>query len=137
MSQSNLQLLFQGSLVCGPAGSGEGGVPGGSTVIPYQTNPNPKCLAVSTGDMVAQVSSPGSYQQLRGVGDNVTQATFLAMLTTAAMSVRVTTYNPAGNVQAVEVINGLKVSEFDPGAYLVKLEVMGTGTVEFFAGGPQ
>jgi hypothetical protein len=134
---SSLQLVFQGSLICGPASSGEGGVPGGSTVIPYQTNQNPKCLAVTTGDVVVNVDSPGAYVALPGVGSNVTQGTFLFMITSGTMTVRVTTYSAGGNVQAVETVNGLKVSEYDPTAYLVLLEAMGSGVVEFFAGGPQ
>ena len=88
--------------------------------------------------MVLTVNNP-SFAALPGVGAGgvVTQGTFLFIRTLGTMQVRTTTYNAGGNVTAVEVINGIKAVEFDPGAYLVLLEVQGSGQVEYFASGPQ
>ena len=37
---------------------------------------------------------------------------------------------------AVEPVNGTKIVEYDPGAYLVLVEVEGSGTVEYLVAGP-
>ena len=135
---SNNQHSFTGTLVCGPGASTDGTFPAGSTTIPFSTNPDPKPASVSTGDMVLTVNNP-SFAALPGVGSGgvVQQGTFLFIRTLGTMQVRTTTYNVGGNVQAIEVINGIKAVEFDPGAYLVMLEVLGSGAVEYFVSGPQ
>ena len=136
---STNQLSCTGTILLGPSSASEGGVPAGSTSIPFQTNPNPKNAAACTGDQVISVSSPGSYVALPGVAasnSNVTQGTFLFIRTTNLMMVRTTTYNVSGNVVAVEPVNGTKIVEYDPGAYLVLVEVEGSGTVEYLVAGP-
>jgi hypothetical protein len=135
---SNNQLSCTGTLVAGPGSSTDGTFPAGSTTIPFATNPDPKPASASTGDQVVNVNNP-SFAALPGVGAGgvVTQGTFLFIRTLGTMQVRTTTYNVNGNVQAVEVINGFKAVEFDPGAYLVMLEVLGNGQVEYFVSGPQ
>ncbi len=135
---SSNQLSFTGQLIAGPGSSTDGTFPAGSTSIPFATNPDPKPASVSTGDMVVTVNNP-TFAALPGVGASgtVTQGTFMFLRTLGTMMVRTTTYNISGNIQAVEVINGLKAVEFDPGAYLVLLEVQGSGQVEFFVSGPQ
>lgn len=135
---SNNQLTFTGQLVCAPASSSDGGIPVGSTLIPFQTNPNPKPASASTGDMVVNVNNV-SFAPLPGIGAGgvVTQGTFMYIRSQSTMTIRTTTYNIAGNVQAVETINGMKVVEFDPNAYLVLLEAQGSGQLEYFVSGPQ
>lgn len=133
------QLDFAGTLRLDPDRvADQDCVPAGSTTIPYATSPAPKRVAVSTGDMQASVASPSAFVALPGVGGAgpVQEGTFLFLRTNCAMSIRTTTYNLAGNVLAVEVINGLKVIEPDPSAYLVLLEAMGTGIVEYLVAGP-
>ena len=115
-------------------------MPAGATLIPFQTNPNPKVASASTGDMTITVDSPSSYVALPGIAasnSNVTQGTFLALVTDGPVLVRTTTYNAGGNVIAVEPVLGLKVVEYDPNAYLVLVEVQGAANVEYFASGPQ
>ena len=129
----SLQIVFADNLVVGPAQSGEGGVPAGATTIPYQTNPSPKCVAVSTGDQVANVSSPSSFVTLSMGG--VTQGTFLFLRVTGTMTIRRTT-NGTGS-PAVDTISGLLVVESDPGSYMTLLEAQGTGVVEYLVAGPQ
>ena len=135
---SNNQLSFTGTLVCGPGTSTDGTFPAGSTAVPFSTNPDPKPASASTGDQVVNVNNP-SFAALPGIGAGgvVTQGTFLFIRTLGTMQVRTTTYDLGGNVQAVEVINGVKAVEFDPGAYLVLLEVRGSGQIEYFVSGPQ
>lgn len=132
VSPPSLQVSFTGTLSVAPASSGEGSIPAGASLIPYATNPDPKCLALSTGDQVANVSSPDSYVTLP-LG-SITQVTFLFLRTAGTMSVRTTT-NGVGS-PAVEVVNGMKVIEYDPGSYLTLLEVEGVGVVEYLAAGP-
>ena len=136
---SGNQLICQGVVACAPASSGDGGPPRGSTNIPFQTTPDPKDATVSTGDMSCNVNSPSSYTTLPGVGalGPVTQGTFLSLFTEGPMLVRTTTYNAGGNVIAVEPVSGMKIVEYDPAAYLVLVEVQGTGPVEYFASGTQ
>jgi hypothetical protein len=135
---SGNQLSFTGQLICGPGSSSDSTFPAGSTSIPFATNPDPKPASVSTGDQIVTVNNP-SFAALPGIGSGgvVTQGTFLFIRTIGTMQVRTTTYNVAGNVVAVEVINGMKAVEYDPGAYLVLLEVQGSGQVEYFVSGPQ
>ena len=130
------QLDFSGVLACGPAAATED-VPAGLTTIPYQTSPAPKYLQATTGDMQVLLNNPSSYVALPGIGGaGVKQATFLYLRTNAAMQVRVTYAGTDGLVQAVEVINGMSVSEVDPASYIELVEVQGAGQVEYFAGGP-
>jgi hypothetical protein len=132
------QVALTGQLVAGPAGSSGNSFPAGSSQIPFATNPDPKPANVSTGDVQVNVSAQ-SYAALAGVGAGgaVTQGTLLFFRCNSPMQLRTTTYNSGGNVQAVEVVNGLKIVEFDQGAYLVLLEVIGSGPVEYFVSGPQ
>lgn len=127
------QIILTGQLVAAPASSGDNPFPAGSTIIPFVTNPNPKPVNVSTGDMQTTVNSGTFVTIVTGV----TQGTILFLRTASTMQVRTTTYNVSGNVVAVEVVNGLKLVEYDPGAYLVSLEVLGAGAIEYFVGGPQ
>jgi len=122
-----------GNLAVAPASSGEGGVPGGATSIPYQTNPNPKCVSVSTGDQVATVATSAAAYVTLSMG-GVTQGTFLFLIVTGTMTIR-TTQGEAP--PAVEVICGMKVVEYDPGSPLTKLEASGSGVVEYLIAGPQ
>lgn len=128
------QISFTGQLTCGPATSTEDTFPSGASFIPYATNPDPKPVQVNTGDMVANVSTD-SFVALAGLGANqaVTQCTFLYLRSNTPMQVRTTDLN--GN-KAVETIKGLKVVEYDPNTYIVLIEVLGSGVVEYLAAGP-
>jgi hypothetical protein len=134
---SGYQITFSDVLTVGPAQSSDCTFPAGASLIPFATNPNPKFVAVSTGDMQAALNNL-TFTALPGVGAGgvVTQGTFLYFRCNAALQVRTTTFNSGGNVVAVEVVNGLKVVEYDPGAYLVLLEVLGQGQVEYLVAGP-
>lgn len=130
---SSLFVSMLGNLAVAPAGSGEGGVPGGATTIPYQTNPNPKSVAVSTGDQVTNVATAADVFVTLSMG-GVTQGSFLFVIVSGTMTIRTT---QGGNTPAVEIISGMKVVEYDPGSPLTLLEASGSGVVEYLVTGPE
>lgn len=129
----NLFLELLGVLSVAPASSGEGGVPGGASNIPFQTNPNPKCVGVSTGDQVANVATAPSVFVTLSMG-GVTQGTLLFVIVTGTMTIRTT---QGSNPTATEVISGVKIVEYDDLSPLTLLEASGNGVVEYLVAGPQ
>ena len=134
----SLTLQMIGTLTCDSSGVEDECFPSAATVVPIQTTPNPKQLGCSTGVMTLLISSVASYVQLPGIGDaGVQQGTFLYVRTSTSMNVRTTTYNALGNVVAVEPVSGFKIVEYDPDFYLTKVEIEGSGTIEYLVAGPE
>lgn len=118
-------------------------VPSAVTTVPFTLNCNPKSSNVSTGAKTRNVLSPAAFVQLSGVGagDDVTQAdTVYARVKSGLFQLRVTYNNPPGSpIVSVLPFAGLIILEPDAGNgyYVTKLEVQGTGVIEYFASGQQ
>jgi hypothetical protein len=138
-------LRCDGTLVESPPPCGDypPNVPSAVTSIPFTLNNVPKTSNVSTGAKTRQVQSPSAFVQLSGVGptDDVTQCdTFYVRVKSGLFQIRVTYNNPAGGtIVSVNPINGLFIQEADAADnfYVTKLEVQGSGTIEYFASGQQ
>lgn len=138
-----MNLTCNGTIIEGPATQTDPQFPSGVTTIPFTLNQgsNPKSVGVTTGAKVRNVQSPAAFVVLSGVGatDDVTQGSFVYMrVTTGSFQFRVTFNNPAGgSIVSVLPSAGIFVHEPDAttGFYVTKLEVQGTGTIEYYAAG--
>jgi hypothetical protein len=114
--------------------SGDGvAVPSGTDTYPIATTPDPKSYAVSASG-VKLLASPSSFLTLSdiGTGGNVTNASFLYLKSSAAITVRIT---PAGLSAATFKVQGTLILEFAADALCQLVEVKGTATVEYLATG--
>jgi hypothetical protein len=140
------QLTISGTLVeQPPPGCESPAFPSGVTSVPFGLNtaPCPKNSNASTGARVQTINSPSAFVTLSGVGatDNVTQGdTSYVRVRSGGFQLRLTFNNPAsGSIVSVLPLAGLHILECDAGSgfYLTKVELQGSGTVEFFASGQQ
>jgi len=136
-------VTLLGNLTAGPQSVCEGGFPSGVLQVNFGlagscpgagTKPAPKKFWASQA-----VNSPGAFVALAGVGtaETVTQANVLYARTTTAMKLRLTFLDPAGGADIVSIVNveGLMILEPPATGYIKLLEVMGAGTIEYFASG--
>ncbi len=139
-----MNLLVNGTLVEGPQTVTDSSLPSGTTTIPFFLNSGrgtPKNVLVSTGAKVQNVQSPSAFVALSGVGptDTVTQAgTVYLRVNQGLFQARLTFNNPAGSpIVSVLPINGVLLLEPDAPDqfYCTKVEVQGSGVVEFYAAG--
>lgn len=110
-----------------------------SIVAPIQLTPAQRSAVVSTGIARRVVDSASAFVSLSGVGatDTVTQATFLYVRTSAAISLRVTFEGATDDVVSVIPVFGTLLLEPDPAQYVKGIEVQGVATVEWLATGDQ
>lgn len=137
MAGVNVTTL-QGTLRAGPSSSScSGSFPSGLVNVTFESSPARKSTPVSCYHVRA-VNSPASYAALAGIGTNetVTQALILYLKTSGPMLVRITTEETPDDVVSVIPVDGLMILEFQAARYLKLVEVQGSGTVEYFAGGP-
>lgn len=125
--------------MAGPPRSSTNAFPSGIVNAAFELRPPNKGAAVSSGLVVRNLSSPSSFVELGGVGDDqaVTQATVLYLRTTAKMIVRLTQNGDSGDEVSVLYIDGMLIQEFPTANYLKLLEAEGTGVIEYFASGNQ
>lgn len=131
-------VQFRGQLLCGqPSSSTDGDFPGATVSSPFDLNPPNKPAAVSF-KTTRNLATTGSYVTLSGVGvgEDVTQGTFLYGRSRAPMLIRVTTAG-SPDVVAVVPVQGLFAIEFPVGSYLKLLEAQGSGVLEYFVSGNQ
>jgi hypothetical protein len=130
---------LDGELTLGPETVNDILFPGAEASVPLSLTPSSKPANASPGFARRAVSSPGAYVTLTGVGaaDTVTQGTLLYLRTREAVLVRLTTYDPGGDVASVLPVKGTVIIEFDDVKYLKLLEVKGTATVEWLVTGAQ
>lgn len=132
-------LTISGQLTAGPSSATDGTFPDGSTVIPFSTSPSPKPYNSDTGKNVRTITSPSSFIELVNLGadGDVTQAHTVELRTSAPMTLRVTTRDPNGGADVVAVlpVAGMWLHEFPTNATLKKLEVMGSGTLQYYGAG--
>lgn len=131
------QLILDGSIVTAPPGSGVGQFPGGAVTIPLVLSPSPKQSVVRSGPDVRQVSS-NVYVTLTGVGadDAVTKANTVYLKTNSPMMVKATYDNtPDADIESEFPLFGIWIAEPGDTKYLKKVEVKGSGTIEFLVSG--
>lgn len=137
---ANLNVLLRGALVCGPPEVSDQQFPNGTTTIPLQLTATPKAAQVAAGLKVRQVSSPAAFVALSGVGatDDVTQADTVYLRVQSGNSFQVR-FTCTGLGTAVLPLNGSLLFEPDAagGHPCTLIEVMGSGTIEYFASGQQ
>lgn len=134
------QIILDGTLTVAPPGSGVCGFPNGAVSIPLGLSPSPKQSVVRSGPDVRQVSSPSAYVQLTGVGssDAVTRGNTVYLKTNSPFMVRATFDNtPDADIEAEFPVSGVWVLESGDTKYLKKVEVKGSGSVEFLVSGNQ
>lgn len=125
--------------------SDPGGFPSTSTTIPFELNPPSKSVVVSTGRKLVTVSSPSAFVTLLGAtGDtSVNQAgTVYMRVSSGAFQARLTFANaaaPSSPIVSILPIAGVLCLEPDAGTgyACTKVEVQGSGIVEFYASGLQ
>lgn len=136
-------VTLLGNLTAGPQSVCEGGFPSGLLQVNFGlagscpgagTKPAPKKFWASQ-----TVNSTGVFVALAGVGtgETVTQANVLYVRTTVLLKLRLTFADPAGGADIVSIVpvEGLLILEPSATGYLKLLEVLGAGTVEYFASG--
>lgn len=133
------QLTITGTLQLTPQNAQDGSFPSSNSTVPFSLNTGnqPKNSPADTGVDHRTVASPSAYTTLKGVGtdDDVTAADTLYIRTSVPMLIRCT-YTGL-STPAEEPIKGLKIIEVDPQFPLTKVEVKGSGLVEWFASGQQ
>jgi hypothetical protein len=139
-----VNLVLEATLVEGPPLATDTQFPSGTTTVPFWFNAGsctPKQAVVSTGAKVRALVSPAAFVTLSGVGptDDVTQAhTVYVRVVTGGFQLRLTFANPLGApIVSILPLAGVFVHEPDAlgGYYCTKIELQGTGTVEYFAAG--
>lgn len=134
------QISLSGTIVAGPpCGGCCDGFGGTATTIPLSLSTTPKNFGAATGTIQQQVNvaSP-SFGVLHGVGagETVTKADVLAFKTASPLVLRLTTDDGSGgDVVAVVPVQGSIVWEFPTNLFLKKLEVQGSGQIEYFLSG--
>ena len=135
------QVTISGSLSVAPATVTDSTFPAATSSVPLTTTPIPKVCAVDTGIQRGNINSPSSYAALSGVGaspETVTQGSILYVRCAVPMLFKLAFHNPLGaDDEAVIPITGTVIMEFDPSRYLTALSVKGSGTIEWYVGGPQ
>lgn len=130
-------IVFSGSIVAGPQGSGDCGSPSGVTNIAFGSVPAQLPSAVmAQGNK--QINSASAYVTLDGIGPtaNVTQGNFLYFKANADMLLRLTTASSLGpDVVSVLPVRGPLVMQFPSASYLKLLEAQGVGSVEYLVSG--
>jgi len=140
-------VSLEATLTEAPASSSDGSTfPSASTTIPFglRTAPSGKPVAASTGRMLRTINSPAAFVTLEGVGsgDTVQQAdTVYARVRSGGFQLRVTFANPAAPLSpivSVVPIAGVLLLEPDAmsGFYITKLELQGSGQIEYYASSP-
>ena len=133
------QLKVEGNLVAGPV-SATDTFPAAVFTAPFATAQNPKGFQVATGILTRRLQSPLAFLALPELGGSaaVTRGTFHYMRSDSPVDVRLTTDDGSGgNVVAVVPLQGLSLREYPDNKYLKLIEVMGTGTLEYFVCGQQ
>lgn len=132
------QIKLDGSLSIGPVSSGDNAFPASTSLVQFASFPNPKPSLVDSGFTVRQMASPSAFVQLFGVGedDAVTQADTLYFKCQQKMRVRVTFADTPDDLESELVVVGTLVLESDQSTnYIKKLEVKGTGPIEYLVSG--
>lgn len=131
-------LQLSGTLTLNPQNASDGSFPSANTSVPFTLNTggNSKPSPADTGVDHRQVNSPSTYVTLGGIGagDDVTAGDTLYIRTNVPMWIKCT-YQGSSAAPAEEPIKGLKIIELDPSFPLTKVEVKGSGLVEWFASG--
>lgn len=135
------QVSLNGSLTAGPQTAGSD-FPSSTVAIALQLLTEPKSSGVASGVISRQVASPSpAWLTLQGVGedDTVTKGDTLYVRCSSALLLRLTTDDGSGgDVLAGPVpVQGTLLLEFQPSTFLKKLEVQGTGQIEYFISGQQ
>lgn len=131
-------VVFTGSIIAGPQGSGDCGFPSSIVNTSFGTIPSqlPSAVLVSHS---RQVNSPSAFVALDGVGvaSTVTQGNFLYVKANAAILLRLTMFGNSGPIVSVLPLQGPLVMEFPASNYLYLLEAQGVGGVEYLVSGNQ
>lgn len=135
------QISLDGSFTVTPPGSGIGSsFPGGAVNMPMTLTPTPKQSLVRSGPDVRTINSSDAYVTLTGVGDDdaVTKANTLYLRNNGPMMVKLTfDSSPSADIESEFPLYGTIVLECGDTKYLKKVEVKGSGTIEFFVSGNQ
>jgi hypothetical protein len=124
-------ISLDGQLTATPQCAGS--FPVGITNIQLGVNPcTGKPYTNSTGDMQVTVNAV-AYEQLQGIGaGGVAAANTLYLRSVTNMQVRLTLADAS---QPVLFVNGTLFYEAQAGKEVTKVEVIGSGTLEYFAAG--
>jgi hypothetical protein len=129
-------VQFSGTIVSSPGAAADCSFPAAVTQIQFSGG---QSLIANVSSLNAKaVNSPSAYVQLDGlgVGETVTQGTFLYLRSNTAMVLRMTTFG-APDLVAEIPIQGTVIYQFPQAAYLKLLEAKGVGTVEYLVAGQQ
>lgn len=134
------QIKLEGALIAGPPTATDI-LPASITTYPLAfSGGNSKSFSVGTGVLTRTLNSPNAYVEFPELGTNaaVSRGNFFVMRCDAAMMVKITTDDGIGGDEvAVVPVQGLAVLEFPDAKYLKKLEVKGSGKLEYLISGTQ
>jgi hypothetical protein len=132
------QVALDGTITVGPSTSGATVFPGLTDTVPFTTTPSPK-MAQAWPGMVRSVNSPSAYIQLSGVGtnDTLTKANLFYLRSSTAFKVRITYDDTPTPLVSEQWVQGLCIIEAPDNHSIIKLEVMGSGQIEYLASGNQ
>jgi hypothetical protein len=143
------QVTLQGSLVAGPPVASDGGFPATSSTTQLGLNTTPKPFTAGTPTLSQTVNSPSSFVQLMCVSTNgpVVNADTFYVKCDGPCVLRLTFDDGTGtNTPAAPVLIPLQgTCLLEPpaqsisgvGGPLLKAELQGAATVEFYASGPK
>lgn len=132
------QITLEGNLTAGSPGCGCS-FPGGSSTVPLAFSPSPKQSVVRSGPDVRMITS-AVYVDLLVVGatGTVTKANTAYLKVNSPMMIRATYDNtPDPDIVSEFPLSGTWIIEPGDTKYLKKVEVKGSGSVEFLVSGNQ
>jgi hypothetical protein len=129
---------INGTLISGPPVASDSSFPSGVTNIVFGTQPPQKSANVQTQN-VRQVNSPTAFVSLDGVGvgETLTQGNTFYARVQSPMQLRFTFDSTPTPIVSVIPVQGLYIFEADPSHPIILVEVMGSGTIEYFVSGNQ
>lgn len=141
------QVTLQGSLTAGPPTAGDGGFPASSSNTQLGLNTTPKPFQAGTPTLSQTVASPGAYVTLGCVSASgpVQACDTFYLRCDGPVLLRLTLDDGTGmgtTTTAVLPLQGTLLyeppSQSTPGVggFLVKAEVQGNATIEYYASGP-